>query len=146
MFSSDYYHLLQSSQYGFMEPMGFQDLSPYYYDNGSMVHDTLLLHQAAPNTPMMASTATRSTSDLANRLASPNVSSISSTSSDAAVTDYELRVKAAEEAEEGEEDEEEEGEDEEGIKQYGEDEEEEDEVYDQKTKQRWEKLSIYIYM
>ncbi|KAK4768230.1 hypothetical protein SAY87_003371 [Trapa incisa] len=103
--------LVSSWQNGFMGPVGFQDFSSYYYDNGSTVlDDKLLLHQAPPNTlTTMVSTASGSLS-----------------SSEAIAADNELQAKVTEDV-----DEEEEEDEEEGIKQYG----EIDEDDDPKTKQ-----------
>ncbi|OWM62841.1 hypothetical protein CDL15_Pgr020135 [Punica granatum] len=112
------------SQYGFMELLGMQDLTPFsYYHDNYLLDDMLLLHNKA--TPKPPAGVEYSSLEAANQPATPNTSSISSASTD------EVQVKAAEEDEE----------DEDGTKQHGaeepeEEEEEEEEQEEKKTKKK----------
>lgn len=95
---------LPASQYGFVELLGLQDLSPYHYENSSLLDGMLLLHRAPMKKTPMVSSAMESSPDTVNiQPGTPNASSISSTSSGAAATDREvLAMAAVEEEEEGE--------------------------------------------
>ncbi|KAK4778833.1 hypothetical protein SAY86_006361 [Trapa natans] len=105
---SDHFTLLPASKYGFMELMGLQDLGPPNCENKSSMLDPMLLlhHQALPRkVTSRVSTALLEypSPNVANQPATPNASSISSTSSGtAAATDRDVLAKAAEEVEEEE--------------------------------------------